>query len=688
MGWFDSDYEANGTTSINQIGQQRLHRDTLLGDLIISNTRTGKNIPDNIRDEIFYGTTAHLRKYNKRGKQEGFHSTIQYEKNGTSIPEHIELLPVISIKDNNNIDCYHDGCAAGSFVPLEMPYYLNNEYSQQLKSRVRVADSIGADFSELSKSVFDPDPIPEYESTEWNLDYGKLWTSAKKACTNNRATKADQEICNHGTERDWYNSLVENQTKQKESTKNITDVYFGFFVSMKTLDMANATALFLTLQPMMGKLSLASTSEVALHQVYQDGSGAPANSYVFHLKAASLSISYGMSDYSYIRRKGVVEYSWDDRSKIKKKKGSFAIVNKEDLDNSDQILETIQNLTYPQPTTPPPWEPSPECDPDNPAYDPPFTGCPTPPVDDGDRWGGDNPSYAPYDPSKDIILELRMQDVPDEYGNPTYLEIRLYGLWASHNINVMRDGENGQAASVAVRGGLLVDMDDPEYEDIIVFPISVYAVDNMPLFMRERLSRESLCLIVDGISVAEIKWYQQGWFKVFMFIVAVVLSVVTGGGSLFVMQDILMAAIKIGVATLTASILMSAIDNPLFAAIAMVAFAFMTGNYSMSSFQDLSMLAVEATGTYLQKKMAQDMLKLQDEAKEFQEEMSEAKKEMTKIEEESGMNSYQSDWLMWLIQNPPTDETADSWAERVLNTDHNTIDLSSKLDIDYGLKNF
>ncbi|RLA64404.1 MAG: hypothetical protein DRQ78_06065, partial [Epsilonproteobacteria bacterium] len=304
MGLFSSKYEGNGSTSISQLGQQRHHDDTYIGDLIISDLHTGKNIADNIRDEISIGTTAFVRRYHRKGYDEGFKSTLSYD--GVT-EEDIELLPVVPIKDNANRE---SSTPFMGFHPQEIPYYKNPETSEQLKKRIRILNNLGADFVELSKGIFEPTPVPAFGSAEWNRDFGRMYKDAVKLCAKNKAPDDIKEICKHPTEQAYYDDMVDNQEKQKKSLNNITDVNVGLFVGMKTLDQANAAALFMTLQPMMGNLKRkvgepGSESFWMRYTVNEDyGIRGPAETFTWRLTAGTLKMSYSMADYSYVRRKG------------------------------------------------------------------------------------------------------------------------------------------------------------------------------------------------------------------------------------------------------------------------------------------------------------------------------------------------------------------------------------------------
>lgn len=670
MGLFSSDYEANGSTSISQLGQQRHHDDTYIGDLIISNLYTEKNIAANIRDEITIGTTAFVRRYHRKGYDEGFKSTLSYD--GTT-EENIELLPVVSIKDAGNAE------SVGSFMgfhPMEIPYYKNPDTSEMLKKRIRVIDNLGADFVELSKGIFEPTPVPVFESAEWNRDFGRMYKDAVKLCAKNKAPDDIKEICKHATEKDYYDDMVDNQEKQKKSTDDITDVNVGFFVGMKTLDQANASALFMTLQPLMNNLKRSNDFQVGTPEWMRAtmqatyGVSGPDKTFSWKLTAGSLIITYSMADYSYVRRQGTVKYGWETGLKRRKKKASWKIVTFDELTNDDPIIDVIVESSMQQikdeeiaeqgqqDQDQSDWEA------DNPGQD----------YDDSGDWGT-------YDQGSDMVLELRMQDLPDALGNPTYLEMRLIGLAAEHTVSVLRDTEHGKGFTVAVRG-TLQDYDSEEYEDIIIFPISKYAFDEMPTFMRERFTREALCMIVDGVTVQEVKWYQKGWFKIFMFIVAVVLSVFTSGQS-FTVYNLMMAAIKMAITAVVATYIMSLIENPMLAALLIVVIAVFTGTVKFDNLLSMATLAVEATGTYIQKQFAQEMLKLQQEAEDLQKDINKAKKEMEEIEEATGLNKKDdSAMMLWLATLPPTDEDADGWYNRVLNTDLNQIDLGTKLQLE------
>jgi len=812
MGLFSSKYKAQGSVSISQLADQRTHDDTYIGELVVANTKTGENIADNVRTEIFEGSTGHMRRYKKEGDKYGeFDAEIQltedydidiifdvmledgidpdvitefeageidtYYKsigsisgvgglrmNGgqvnTGTPGELDYIYffedgrpepyvtsevegptghiVFQVSDGVYIPevppipgpaapevlpsdtTYDTGLCFGSYnetqlpgntcpdedpigfaaqyeiggntyiyytedprlavadtgllfgfesMPVvaiqdngnnEQPYYeipqwldpptntiLNPDYTTLLKPRKRTTDKISVDFEKVSKSVFDPDPIPAFGSYEWNMNFGKVY-------------KDDDELqIEYPTELDYYNSLVTDYTDMQSNIRNITDVHLGLFASVKKLDESNIVALLHTLKPLMGNINQVTNPS---YNSFLTRGSAPTKDYTFKMRAGTLKIDYKIGDYSYIRRQGIVQPDYDLVPKLKKKKGKSRVLQS-DIDNieiymtdGDPIIEIMK-----------------------------------PSTDIEASWAGDENDYTGghgwgRDPI-DTFLELQVQDEADALGNPTYLEMRFWNMTAKHIVDVKRDGKYGRSFTVTVSGDLK-DIDDDDYSDVVVFPLSEDGVFEVPIFKRERLVRESLCIIIDGIAVTKVKWYQRGIFKVIMFIVAVIISFLIKDPTFSLVK--LVAAIQTAiVATIIGAILQQLllmIDSPILAAIVAVIAAVLLGNVDFTSFVDVAMLAVEATGTYLQKHFANKMLSLQEEYDAFKKEVNLKRKEMEALEERFGLNKHSDkDWILWLATLPPIEEANDFFA-RTLNTNLNELNLDSKIIRESKLK--
>ena len=555
----------------------------------------------------------------------------------------IDIMPVVSLKDASNHDAYNDG--SGNTNPwfsttrlLEQPYYLNDpDTSDMYKDRELVLDKFDVDFYEMSESIFDPVPLPDVGTPEWDGDYGKTYDTAIKNCALDRASDYEVDICAFADEQAWHDDMATSAEEQKDSIKNLTDVHFGIYASAKTLDMSNVVALFYTLQPLMGNIAVTEQ-----YEGWSTGGDSTVKKFAFQVTAGSLKITHKFANYTYVRRSGIVAYEWEIVPTLKLKKGAHRIIEGPEskllVTDGDPLLEVI-------------FPGLDEADSGETDYEGNYTSTGT---------------FSSFD-GIDTCLQLRVQSEPDINGDPTYLEMRFFNMTASHTIDVLYDGTENTAQTVTVEGSL-AGMDEIDYSDVVIFPITKDAVDLVPIFKRERLVRECTGIVIDGIQVVEIKWYEKGWFKVFMFVVAVFLTWLTGGASMTLYLAIQQVVIATVIAYAVAA-LMSNIDSPILAAIIAVVIMIYTGNLDYSSFMDMAALAVEATGTYLQKKLANDMLKLQEEAEELKREMSEAKKKLEELEDEFGINKHTAkDWILWLASLPPIEEASD-WFDRVLNVD-------------------
>ncbi len=823
MGWFDSDYEAIGSVAFNQIAQQRSHRDTYFGDLVLAKARTGETTADLIRNEIFELSTAKLRRYKKKGEDypQFAANLVFYEaiddaeilamlRQDTPVDTILSLsysitsmhnkalaqftyvggpyflsgtttggLPYIGIADSRapdryilrecgNFEChmysinlqykmaddddtvdenkvYDTGIPAdydeyegapinqpkGMFIKYmyqgktyyyyseatkwnqlsdgaqtsrgaegimpvvslqdhgnwEHPYYLIDkddrpaDYEALLKPRIIMFKKFGLDFIEMSEQVFEPEPIPEFGSSDWNRDYARIYDDNKKDCRMGRASKDQEKFCNdYATEQAYHDDLAESQKKMKDNLDNVTDVHFGFFTAASKLDEPNVTALLFTLKPLMGNMNRIDAPFNFNNLTIGSGSGGKEYAFFFKIEAGSLIIDYYFKDYTFVRRIGTVRDEYDVAdgiTSVRKRKSSWSIIEGSAAENvnvysGDPIISNGVDGEYFG------WKIEDPTQNDSPA--------------DPEYLNSEYDEYYRGGLSDSTMLELRVQDKPDSAGNPTYLEMRFFNMSSTHTVDVKHDGEHGTSQEVIVQGSLVGITEymvnfDGDYSDVIVFPLSYEGMMEVPIFRRERLVRESSGLIIDGIAVTEVKWYQKGFFKIVMFVVAVAISWLTAGAS-FTMAALITAVGEALVATAIGAILqavLAAIDSPFLAAIVTVVALVMFGNVDFTSFADMAMLMVEATGTYIQKHFANEMLSLQEEYEAFKEEVSDKKKEMDELEERFGLNKHSDkDLILWLATLPPVEDAGDYFA-RTLNTDLNDIDIYAKMNSELKL---
>jgi hypothetical protein len=79
-------------------------------------------------------------------------------------------------------------------------------------------------------------------------------------------------------------------------------------------------------------------------------------------------------------------------------------------------------------------------------------------------------------------------------------------------------------------------------EDILMIPLDRSITEDYSIPVRELLYARSLHMVFNSVQVIKIKWYQQGWFKVFMIVVAIVITIYTYGAGF----ESLLAALATG----------------------------------------------------------------------------------------------------------------------------------------------
>lgn len=64
----------------------------------------------------------------------------------------------------------------------------------------------------------------------------------------------------------------------------------------------------------------------------------------------------------------------------------------------------------------------------------------------------------------------------------------------------------------------------------LIIPLNVSIIDNMPLLDRNKLYYASLRIVFNAFKVVKLKWYQTGFFKAVSIIIAVAITIFSGGG--------------------------------------------------------------------------------------------------------------------------------------------------------------
>ena len=108
----------------------------------------------------------------------------------------------------------------------------------------------------------------------------------------------------------------------------------------------------------------------------------------------------------------------------------------------------------------------------------------------------------------DIIFRLQIAAL-------TYKEIYVCGLIHTNNIY------QGHAVVTTVSGSV--------HNENFIIPIHFGIAKDMPLLRRNALYYDSFRMVITTYDVQKVKWYQTGIFKVLFFVVAIVISIYTGG---------------------------------------------------------------------------------------------------------------------------------------------------------------
>ena len=212
----------------------------------------------------------------------------------------------------------------------------------------------------------------------------------------------------------------------------------------------------------------------------------------------------------------------------------------------------------------------------------------------------------------------------------------------------------------------------------MIWPITKTTLRMVPIFKRERLMRESTSVIISGIHVTEVKWYEQGIWQVIITIVVVVVSCYLtacagtaayslAGASATVIIENIAIALVVGFGL---EQVLGQIDDPFLAALLVVVIAVATGKISSGEYLKMATLAVEATGTYVQKKTTQELIEMKEKYDEFAKTMNDKIKELEDLMEEAGINnSTNTEFALNRMLLPPAGEHAEDFFARTTNTD-------------------
>jgi hypothetical protein len=129
-----------------------------------------------------------------------------------------------------------------------------------------------------------------------------------------------------------------------------------------------------------------------------------------------------------------------------------------------------------------------------------------------------DPLYVPVNEEEEAAyvdgthITFRLQLTPT-----TYREVLVYGL--AHYNNVYAGHYHNTT---------LADSLDPNNHNFII-PLHYGVANKLPLMKRNLLFKDSLRLVFNSYTVTKVKWYQTGIFKIFTYIVAIVIIVWSWG---------------------------------------------------------------------------------------------------------------------------------------------------------------
>ena len=182
-------------------------------------------------------------------------------------------------------------------------------------------------------------------------------------------------------------------------------------------------------------------------------------------------------------------------------------------------------------------------------------------------------------------------------------------------------------------------------------------------------------VIIGAVKMEEVKWYQQGWFRIVMVIISLVLTFFFPPAGVAGMTAVLTAAAVMAVVYIISIV----VDNPWVKAILSIIVLVYTGyldTNSMAGVLGNPALWVEASGIVVQAYIADEMIKLQAELKEFREMVNKKQKDIDKMNEEVGMDQHDSEWIRYVASLAPV-ETQEEFMDRALKVDL----FESKVDV-------
>jgi hypothetical protein len=211
-----------------------------------------------------------------------------------------------------------------------------------------------------------------------------------------------------------------------------------------------------------------------------------------------------------------------------------------------------------------------------------------------------------------------------------------------------------------------------------VLPLTLKSFKSDPVFKRDRLTRETLVLIVQGVAVSETPWYATLLFKIFMIVLIVIATIVFAPAGQVGMA---LLDLAIGMATSYAlSYIAKLVKSPLLMGIITFAVGLMMLG-GAASLIDIMSLAVEATGTYMTQKIMIKELEAKKKTREAEEHRNKMARDIKKLEDKFGLNKESNTkYLLYLASLPPVEHPNDFFG-RALNTNLNEINMNEPLNL-------
>ena len=536
----------------------------------------------------------------------------------------VKGYPAVSLKDNWN---------------NERPYYTLPKTDNRYKRREELLDVFGIDFEKFSRQIFATSRIPAVGTSDWNKSYGKEWKRSKDLQSK------------YPTENAYRDFLVRQNNEGRDSAKYFSDVHVGVFVSPKTLDWANVFAFKQVIQDLVPQIP--------------NGTVLPEGRY--SLKKVNVDISSGSLRMSH-------RIAWVKYGRVS---GNMA--------NYRPVVAggTRVNLKW-TPKKRARWIVNPSVRVD--------------PVEEQDniygnngrnKLGGFGGLFNEYNGIGIIAVAVRakMDD-----GSEGYEYIELHGPKCKHHIDTYHDPDNGRSASLSVNGSLR-GFNDSNYSDLILFPITENAIKATPIFKRERLLRETMMVVIASIQVTEIEWWQKGIFKVLLAVVGAVVGCLISAclgsagfsallaGSSAAWSALAIYVLKTVIISMVVSAVLSQIGSPILAAIFVFFMPMVLAGGLPANLLEMSVHLIEATNTYLQKKMTQEAIEMQEKMEELQRIINKKKEEMERLEKEAGMRTdvIKNYSLARMLETPPG-EYPEAFFDRTLNRDLGIIQTRPDLD--------